>query len=255
MMIRSVFLSGTVILAMTASLGLAQSSDDQGPSKEERAEQAAAEIEALFSDKGREERREAGAGPEAAGAARPIDDLAINPSSTAAKKPATKRAKPVARPKRRVTRTSTSAAVRVNPGRRTRTISNPCFTGKPTVARPATVADSLEFNVTFATNSATLTPGSFEDIEYLASGLKTDRLAGKKFLVEGHSDCVGNATYNRELSQRRAEAVKSALVEAGVSADNLVAIGFGEERRIEGMKPNARELRRVELTPIELETE
>jgi outer membrane protein OmpA-like peptidoglycan-associated protein len=55
----------------------------------------------------------------------------------------------------------------------------------------------------------------------------------KKIRVEGHTDNVGKARTNMTLSQNRAEAVVTYLVNEGVPTDRLEAVGFGEERPIE----------------------
>lgn len=67
--------------------------------------------------------------------------------------------------------------------------------------------------------------------------------------VEGHTDSVGTDEYNRQLSERRAEAVRDYLVQQGISADAIVASGFGKSEPVasndtaEGRQQN----RRVEL--------
>ena len=48
--------------------------------------------------------------------------------------------------------------------------------------------------------------------------------------VEGHTDDAGDDAYNKDLSQRRADAVRAFLITAGVAEDRLAAIGYGEER-------------------------
>ena len=48
--------------------------------------------------------------------------------------------------------------------------------------------------------------------------------------VEGHTDAVGPAEYNRDLSRRRAEAVRDMLIAAGVDADRLDVVAHGEDR-------------------------
>ncbi|MCA9637753.1 MAG: OmpA family protein, partial [Myxococcales bacterium] len=50
--------------------------------------------------------------------------------------------------------------------------------------------------------------------------------------VEVHTDPRGSAEYNRLLSQRRAEAIRAALIERGVDGGRLRAIGFGADRPI-----------------------
>jgi OOP family OmpA-OmpF porin len=67
--------------------------------------------------------------------------------------------------------------------------------------------------------------------------------------VEGHTDSVGTDAYNQGLSERRANAVRNYLVDHGVSASRLTAVGFGESQPVasndtaEGRALN----RRVEL--------
>lgn len=50
--------------------------------------------------------------------------------------------------------------------------------------------------------------------------------------IEGHTDDQGDASFNADLSRRRAEAVRDALIERGVRADRLAARGFGEAQPI-----------------------
>ncbi|MBI2896862.1 MAG: OmpA family protein [Deltaproteobacteria bacterium] len=66
--------------------------------------------------------------------------------------------------------------------------------------------------------------------------------------VEGHTDNVGAATYNRRLSQKRAEAVVAYLVSKGVSADRLRSQGFGLDRPV---APNADEAGRAQNRRVE----
>ena len=46
--------------------------------------------------------------------------------------------------------------------------------------------------------------------------------------VAGHTDSVGNADYNEELSRQRAESVRQYLLDRGVAADRVSARGYGE---------------------------
>ena len=49
---------------------------------------------------------------------------------------------------------------------------------------------------------------------------------------EGHTDTRGSEVYNQQLSQRRAEAVKQALVQRGVDPTRIQAIGYGETQPV-----------------------
>ncbi len=56
--------------------------------------------------------------------------------------------------------------------------------------------------------------------------------AGKRVMVEGHTDAKGTQSYNQTLSERRASAVRLALVERGVSDARMIVRGFGKSRPI-----------------------
>jgi OOP family OmpA-OmpF porin len=53
-----------------------------------------------------------------------------------------------------------------------------------------------------------------------------------KIEVEGHTDSRGDDGYNKQLSQRRAEAVVAYLVKQGIDKARLTGRGFGEDRPI-----------------------
>jgi outer membrane protein OmpA-like peptidoglycan-associated protein len=67
--------------------------------------------------------------------------------------------------------------------------------------------------------------------------------------VEGHTDDVGTDEYNQTLSERRAGAVGAFLVEQGIPADAVTALGLGESRpKADNLTPEGRrQNRRVEL--------
>lgn len=84
----------------------------------------------------------------------------------------------------------------------------------------------------FATASAELTPSSAPTLKAVA-----DLLAKQPtwvITIEGHTDSVGGAAYNKDLSQRRSAAVKDALVTTyGVAAARLSTAGYGLSQPIE----------------------
>lgn len=103
-----------------------------------------------------------------------------------------------------------------------------------------------EVFVTFDYNSADLSSEARDELQALALVLNDPLLAGRRFLIEGHTDARGEAAYNQLLSERRAESVRQYLIEAGIDPSRLAAVGFGESRpRVSD--PNASQNRRVEL--------
>ena len=86
-------------------------------------------------------------------------------------------------------------------------------------------------SVNFDTGSAVIRPQEAEELAALGNALRDmiDRNPGEVFLIEGHTDAVGAATYNLALSDRRAETVALALTEYfDVPPENMVVQGYGE---------------------------
>lgn len=76
----------------------------------------------------------------------------------------------------------------------------------------------------FAFDDATLTPRSLRQLEIVALLLKESR---RKLDISGHTDDVGTADYNQKLSEKRAAAVRDALVSFGVDAAQISTRGMG----------------------------
>ncbi len=76
----------------------------------------------------------------------------------------------------------------------------------------------------FAFDDATLTPRSLRQLEIVAHLLKESR---RKLDISGHTDDVGTAEYNQKLSEKRAAAVRDALVSFGVDAAQITTRGMG----------------------------
>lgn len=73
--------------------------------------------------------------------------------------------------------------------------------------------------------------------------------SGLKLEVEGHTDSTGSNEFNQTLSEQRANAVRSYLIQQGLSADSITATGFGKASPIaDNSTPAGRQKnRRVEL--------
>jgi outer membrane protein OmpA-like peptidoglycan-associated protein len=89
---------------------------------------------------------------------------------------------------------------------------------------------TFKSDVMFDFDSAILKPGAFADIDRIAGVL--NQFPQTVVRVEGHTDSKGSEGYNQELSERRANAVKNALVQRGVNAQRVVALGYGESMPI-----------------------
>ena len=102
-------------------------------------------------------------------------------------------------------------------------------------------------DVLFDTGKSSLKPGAQQTIQRLAEFLNEQ--PEKALVVEGHTDSRGKESFNKDLSQRRAEAVVAALVSAGVSRDRLQATGMGEAYPVATNETSAgrQENRRVEI--------
>lgn len=86
-------------------------------------------------------------------------------------------------------------------------------------------------NVRFETASAKVTEDSIPEIRDVAEAMR--EYPESTLTLEGHTDSVGNAEANRELSRRRAEAVKQILVEEmDIEADRIEAEGYGESKPV-----------------------
>ncbi|MWD28835.1 OmpA family protein [Aquicoccus sp. SCR17] len=86
-------------------------------------------------------------------------------------------------------------------------------------------------NVNFQTGSAVIRPEEAEELAALGRAMKQaiEENPREVFLVEGHTDAVGKASYNLALSDRRAESLALALSEYfDVPAENMIVQGYGE---------------------------
>lgn len=81
-------------------------------------------------------------------------------------------------------------------------------------------------DVLFEFDQAQLQPGGRRQIARIAQALRDDSKSTVR--IEGHTDSLGAAGYNRDLSQRRAEAVREAFIVEGIDPQRVQATGLGE---------------------------
>ena len=99
----------------------------------------------------------------------------------------------------------------------------------------------------FAVNSSTVLPGAYDELERVSKALT--RYPETSIRIAGHTDSAGPVEYNQKLSERRAEAVKNALVGMGVNPSRLTTIGYGKGKPIADNNTEAgrQQNRRVEV--------
>jgi len=102
-------------------------------------------------------------------------------------------------------------------------------------------------DVLFDTGRAELKAGATRPIEQIASFLNEH--PERSVQVEGFTDSQGGNEYNLELSQKRADAVAMAIIQRGVAAERVRAMGYGEEfPKASNTNAGSRQLnRRVEI--------
>jgi outer membrane protein OmpA-like peptidoglycan-associated protein len=99
------------------------------------------------------------------------------------------------------------------------------------IRREANVlAVTFKSDVLFDTGSAALKAGAYQEINRVAQVLI--QYPETRIMVAGHTDSDGAEAFNQDLSVRRAESVRTALVAQGVSATRINTMGFGETQPI-----------------------
>ena len=85
---------------------------------------------------------------------------------------------------------------------------------------------TFKSDVFFDFNSATLKPGANTELDRVANVL--NQYPQTNIRVEGYTDQKGSEEYNLQLSERRADAVRNALIQKGIDQARISAVGFGE---------------------------
>lgn len=103
-------------------------------------------------------------------------------------------------------------------------------------------------DVLFDFDRAELKPGGLRDVQKLADFL--NQSPERQVIVEGYTDSVGSDSYNEQLSERRANAVRTALVKMGVKPQRIVTQGYGKAYPVASNSTDSGRAmnRRVEVT-------
>ena len=89
---------------------------------------------------------------------------------------------------------------------------------------------TLKSETYFDYDKSDIKPGAYPEIQRIATVL--NKYPQTTIEVGGHTDSRGSEEYNLRLSERRAAAVKNALVQDGVASQRIRAVGYGESRPI-----------------------
>jgi OOP family OmpA-OmpF porin len=110
----------------------------------------------------------------------------------------------------------------------------------------------LKGKIQFETGSTTIKPKSQKLVDRVATLIK-EHPEIRRVRVEGHTDEIGPSMTNQALSERRAEAVRRALIQRGIAPGRVVARGYGESKPIAPNKTVAGRAknRRVEFILID----
>jgi outer membrane protein OmpA-like peptidoglycan-associated protein len=116
------------------------------------------------------------------------------------------------------------------------------------IASIAKEKPSIDLEITFDYNSATISQKAMPAVTALGKALTNPDLKGTTFVLAGHTDAKGGDTYNQDLSERRADALKKYLMEKyGLAAADLVTVGYGKTKLKNAGNPAADENRRVQI--------
>lgn len=127
---------------------------------------------------------------------------------------------------------------------------------KNTEVEVTTEGDNLNLylpgGVTFATNSANIASNFYSPLNSIASVLV--QYPETRIVVNGYTDNTGAASYNLDLSQRRADSVRNYLISQGVASFRVTSVGHGinNPRATNSTAEGRAENRRVEIQILPL---
>nr|WP_274389845.1 OmpA family protein [Azospirillum doebereinerae] len=133
-------------------------------------------------------------------------------------------------------------------------VSVPAAPPAPPPSTPSPAAaqrPSVNFQVEFERNSATLSPKARKILDQLGRALTAPELAGFRFELAGHTDVTGSTEHNLTLSKRRAASVRDYLTTTfQIPSRTLTTAGYGSQRLLDPVNRTSGVNRRVEITNL-----
>jgi outer membrane protein OmpA-like peptidoglycan-associated protein len=137
-------------------------------------------------------------------------------------------------------------------GRTTRSLSS---AEREEIATIAKDKPNIDLEITFDYKSADISTKSLPSVQALGRALTNSDLKGSTFIVAGHTDAAGGESYNQDLSERRADAIKHYLMQNyGIASADLVTVGYGKSKLKDPNQPLAEVNRRVQVVNMENKT-
>jgi outer membrane protein OmpA-like peptidoglycan-associated protein len=120
------------------------------------------------------------------------------------------------------------------------------------IADIAKAKPNIDLEITFDYNSSKISTSALPQVDALGKALTDPSLKGTTFVVAGHTDAVGGDSFNQDLSERRADAVKQYLTaKYGMATADLVTVGYGKTRLKNPNDPKGGENRRVQVVNMQ----
>ena len=113
-------------------------------------------------------------------------------------------------------------------GRTTRSLS---VSEREEIAAIVKDKPKIDLEINFDYDSADISAKSLPSVQALGRALSNADLKGSTFVVAGHTDAAGGKSYNQDLSERRADAIRRYLVDKfGINGSGLVTVGYGKSK-------------------------
>ncbi len=109
----------------------------------------------------------------------------------------------------------------------------------------------IDFQIYFPFNSADITDKAYSKLRDIGEALSDVEFDGQDILIAGHTDRKGTASYNKRLSEMRADAIASHLVRNfDIDASRLFTVGYGYSKLSVPSLPYSSKNRRVEFVNL-----